>query len=58
MANDKGVAIKNLQNYLDSYEYSYAEAGNYTVTFVCINRNYAGNSRTEQFIDLSIIEKW
>lgn len=56
--NDKGIAIKDLQNYLSSFEYSYAEPGNYTVTFVCINRNYAGYSRTEQFIDLSIIEKW
>ena len=58
VANDKGVAIKNLQNYMGSYEYVYAEPGNYTLTFVCINHNYAGYSQSVQSIDLSIIEKW
>lgn len=36
---DRGVSIKNLQNYMDSFEYVFNEAGTYVVTFVGRNVN-------------------
>ena len=41
---DKGVVIKNLQNYLHSYEYTWTEPGTYKVAFVGRNENYASSS--------------
>lgn len=55
--NDKGAVLKNLQNYMDSYEYTYTEPGNYTASFVCINANYKGASRKVVEMPLVIIEK-
>ncbi|MGM9736431.1 MAG: DUF5017 domain-containing protein [Candidatus Cryptobacteroides sp.] len=45
VANDEGTVIKNLQNYLHSFEYTWMEPGTYTVTFVGTNSNYAGSSQ-------------
>ncbi len=54
--NDKGVVIKNLQNYLHSFEYTWNEPGTYTVTFVGTNANYAGASRKIQEMTITIFE--
>ena len=55
--NDKGTAIKNLQNYMSSFEYTYPGPGNYTATFVCINSNYLGSSEQVRQVRFSIVEK-
>lgn len=54
---DKGVVIKNLQNYLHTYEYTWNEPGTYEVVFVGRNENYA--SASEQVIKyrITIMEK-
>ena len=52
VANDKGVVIKNLQNYLHTYEYTWNEPGTYEVVFVGRNENYA--SASEQVIKYKI----
>ncbi len=54
--NDKGQVIKNLQNYLHSFEYTWTEPGTYTVTFVGVNSNYAGSSHKETEITITIFE--
>ncbi len=52
---DQGVVIKNLQNYMHSYEYTFNEAGTYTVTFVGTNANYAGSSREVRQMTVNIL---
>lgn len=54
--NDKGQVIKNLQNYLHSFEYTWNEPGTYTVTFAGSNSNYAGSSHKETEITVTIFE--
>lgn len=55
--NDKGTVIKNLQNYMDSYEYVYDEPGNYTATFVCRNANYKDESEVVRQLSFSVMDK-
>lgn len=55
--NDKGTVIKNLQNWMDKYEYIYTEPGNYTATFVCVNENVLGGSEQVRQVRFSVIEK-
>jgi len=57
VANDKGTVIKNLQNYMDSFEYVYEVPGNYTATFVSVNSNYMGTSSQVQEFKFSIVDK-
>ena len=57
VAADKGSVIKNIQNYMDVYEYIYEEPGNYTASFVSSNVNYLGASEDVQEFRFSIIEK-
>lgn len=57
VSNDKGTVIKDLKNYMSSFEHVYKEPGNYTATFIGVNRNYKGSSRDEQEIKFSITEK-
>ena len=57
VASDKGAVIKNLQNYLGSYEYVYETPGNYTASFLCTNANYLDTSTEVQEFKFSIIEK-
>lgn len=52
---DQGVVIKNIQNYLDTYEYTFTEPGTYTVTFVGTNSNYIGESRDVQEFTVNIV---
>ncbi len=54
--NDKGQVIKNLQNYLHSFEYTWNEPGTYTVTFAGSNSNYAGSSHKQTEITVTIFE--
>ena len=53
VSNDQGTVIKNLQNYLHTFEYTWTEPGTYTVTFVGTNSNYAG--RSEKVHEFTII---
>ena len=57
VSNDKGVVIKNLQNYLHSYEYTWTKPGTYTVTFVGRNENYAASSEEIIEYTVNIIDK-
>ena len=57
VSNDKGIVIKNLQNYLHSYEYIWTEPGTYTVTFVGRNENYAASSEEVIEYTVNIIDK-
>ena len=40
MVNDKAIVIKNLQNYMDTYEYTWEKPGIYEVVFVGTNSDY------------------
>ncbi|MGN0191176.1 MAG: DUF5017 domain-containing protein [Candidatus Cryptobacteroides sp.] len=55
VANDKGTVIKNLQNYLHTFEYTWEEPGTYTVTFVGTNANYLASSQKVCEMTVSII---
>ena len=57
VSNDKGTVIKNLQNYMHSYEYTWTEPGTYTVTFLGRNENYASSSEEIQEFTITILEK-
>ena len=54
---DKGTVIKNLQNYLHSYEYTWTEPGTYEVVFVGRNENYASASEQVFKYTITILEK-
>lgn len=49
----KGELIKNIQNYMDTFEYTWNKPGTYTVTFVGTNSNYAGSSM--DIIEMKVI---
>ena len=53
VSNDTGTVIKNMQNYMSSYSYTFEEPGTYTVTFVGRNVNYVGIS--EEIKELTVI---
>lgn len=57
IANDKGEVIKNMQNYMESYSYTFAEPGTYTVTFVGRNANYIGSSELVKEMTVTILNK-
>ena len=57
VANDKGTVIKDLQNYLHSYEYTWETPGTYKVTFVGRNENYAHASEEIKEMTITILEK-
>ena len=54
---DKGAVIKNLQNYLHSYEYTWNEPGTYKVTFVGRNENYASASELVREFTITVLPK-
>lgn len=56
--NDKGIAIKNTQNYMDSFEHVWNEAGTYEVVFVVTNSNYAGSYELVKKLTINIIDKF
>ena len=53
VANDKATVIKNMQNYMTSYEYTWEKPGTYNVTFIGSNSNYL--QETQQQKDLTVI---
>ena len=57
VANDKGTVVKDLQNYLHEYSYTWDEPGTYKVTFVGRNENYMASSEDIQEFTITIIEK-
>lgn len=57
VANDKGEVIKNMQNYMESYSYTFAEPGTYTVTFVGRNANYVGSSEQVKELTVTILDR-
>lgn len=57
VANDKGVVIKNLQNYMHEYVYTWDKPGTYKVTFVGRNENYASSSEQVFEYTITILEK-
>lgn len=50
------MAIKNLQNYLYTFEYTWTEPDTYTVTFVDTNSNYAGASQDVKEMTITIFD--
>lgn len=57
VANDKGIVIKNLQNYMHEYEYVWTKPGTYEVVFVGRNENYASSSEEVIKHKITIMEK-
>ena len=53
VANDKATVIKNMQNYMTSYEYTWKKPGTYNVTFIGSNSNIL--QETQQQKDLTVI---
>ena len=56
VTNDKPILVKNMQNLLDDFEYTWETPGTYTVTFVGINTNYAGDSSLVKEFRITIID--
>ena len=52
VANDRATVIKNMQNYMTSYEYVWDEPGTYDVTFVGTNESYL--HATSQFAEMTV----
>ena len=57
VANDKGTVVKDLQNYIHEYEYTWTEPGTYDVVFVGRNENYMSASEEIQRFTITILEK-
>ena len=58
VANDKAVVIKNLQNYMDSYEYTWEKPGTYEVVFVGTNSDYLSATEEVKTLTINIVEKF
>jgi hypothetical protein len=58
VANDKSVVIKNLQNYMDTYEYVWNEPGTYEVVFVGTNSDYLNATSEVRKLTVNIINKF
>lgn len=56
ISNDKGLVIKNLQNYMSSYEYTYEEPGTYMTTFVGTNANFVSTDTQVDSIKVTIVD--
>lgn len=55
--NDKGLVVKNMQNYVKSFQYIYMQPGTYTATIVGTNRNYKGSSSEVREMKVIITDK-
>lgn len=55
--NDKGIVVKNMQNYLSSFEYIYKNPGTYKVTVIGTNCNYQASSREVKEFEVKIVPK-
>ena len=58
VANDKAVVIKNLQNYMTTYEYVWNEPGTYEVVFVGTNSDYLSATSEVKTVTVNIIDKF
>ena len=57
VANDKGIVVKDLQNYIHEYVYTWDKPGTYEVVFVGRNENYAASSEQIHKYTITILEK-
>lgn len=57
VSNDTGTVIKNMQNYMETFSYTFAEPGTYTVTFVGRNVNYVGSSEQVKEVTVTILDR-
>lgn len=57
VANDRPIVVKDLQNYIHEYVYTWDEPGTYKVTFVGRNENYASASEQVFEYTITILEK-
>ena len=55
VANDQGLVIKNQQNYLPSFSYTWKEPGTYSVAFVGTNSNYSDSSMILREMSVTIL---
>lgn len=55
VANDEGMVIKNQQNYLPSFSYTWNEPGTYNVAFVGTNSNYSDSSMILREMSVTIL---
>ncbi len=53
---DQGTSIKNISGRLNSYTYTYGDAGVYKATFVATNGNYKHESRVIRELNIKVIE--
>lgn len=58
VANDKSVVIKNLQNYMNTYEYVWNKPGTYEVVFVGTNSDYLSATAQVKTVTINIIDKF
>lgn len=52
----EGTVIKNIQNYLPTYEYTWTEPGTYKVSFVGTNCNYLDYGKQVHEMTITILE--
>lgn len=57
VANDKPTVIKNIQNYLHTYEYTWTKPGTYKVTFVGTNESHLHSDSMVQEMSVTILEE-
>lgn len=55
--NDKGIVVKNLQNYVSEFEYMFDKPGTYEVTFVGRNSNVGGTSEQVLSMQVTIMDR-
>ena len=55
VSSDTGTVIKDMQNYMSSFEYTWDEPGTYKASFVGINANYAGSSKEVHEFRINIL---
>ena len=56
--NDNGTVIKNIQNYMHTYEYVWEKPGTYEVAFVGTNSDYLSATSETKIITVNIIDKF
>ena len=58
IANDKGITVKNTQNTVTSYQYTWDEPGTYEVAFLVTNANHTGTSQIVKKMNITIIDNF
>lgn len=57
VAHDEAVVVKNIENYLPSYEYTYTKGGTYEAVFVGSNATSTASSRQVQRVTVTVLDK-